>query len=87
MSRNQQRKFSLLLVDDEPAILASLKRVFRKAPYDIHTAANGIAALKILEHTRIDATLVDLKMPEMDGMQLLSEIKAKWPSIHVVILT
>ncbi len=87
MSQDLQRQFSLLLVDDEPAILASLKRVFRKAPYDIHTAANGIEALEILQQTRIDGALVDLKMPEMDGMHLLKKIKAKWPSIHVVMLT
>jgi response regulator RpfG family c-di-GMP phosphodiesterase len=38
MDNREDRQFSLLLVDDEPAILASLKRVFRKAPYKIHTA-------------------------------------------------
>ena len=87
MGQDLQCQFSLLLVDDEPAILSSLKRVFRKSPYDIHTAENGIVAMEILRRTRIDAALVDLKMPEMNGMQLLTEIKTNWPFIHVVILT
>lgn len=87
MQNDQNHQFSLMLVDDEPAILASLKRVFRKAPYHIHTAANGIAALEILQHTPIDAALVDLKMPEMDGMALLKRIETSWPFIQVVILT
>lgn len=87
MQNDQNHQFSLMLVDDDPAILASLKRVFRKVPYDIHTAANGMAALELLQHTHIDAALVDLKMPEMDGMQLLKHIQANWPTIQVVILT
>jgi DNA-binding NtrC family response regulator len=87
MKNDQNDQFSLMLVDDEPAILASLIRVFRQAPYNIHTAANGIAALEILQRTHIDVALVDLKMPEMDGMQLLQHIEANWPSIRVVILT
>jgi DNA-binding NtrC family response regulator len=87
MDQDSNRKFSLLLVDDEPAVLTALKRVFRKAPYDIHTAENGIAAMEMLQQTHIDAALVDLKMPEMDGMELLERIKAKWPAVHVVMLT
>jgi DNA-binding NtrC family response regulator len=87
MQNDQNHQFSLMLVDDEPAILASLKRVLRKAPYDIHTAASAIAALELLQHTHIDAALVDLKMPDMDGLQLLNRIETNWPTIQVVILT
>jgi DNA-binding NtrC family response regulator len=87
MGHNAKRQFSLLLVDDEPAILSSLKRIFRRAPYEIHTAENGMAAMEILSRNPIDAALVDLKMPEMDGMELLEKIKANWPAVHVVMLT
>ena len=87
MDQHTQRQFSLLLVDDESAILSSLKRVFREAPYDIHTADNGMAAIEVMEQNPIDAALVDLKMPDMDGMQLLEEIKVKWPCVHVLMLT
>lgn len=87
MASQQPKQFSLLMVDDEPAILASLKRVFRKSPYDIHTAPDGPAALNILAKNDIDAALVDLKMPGMDGMALLKEIRDRWPAIRVIILT
>ncbi len=87
MESNKQRQFSLLLVDDESAILSALKRVFRKAPYVIYTADNGLAALNVLQTTQIDAALVDIKMPEMSGMELLAQIQAKWPMVRVVILT
>jgi DNA-binding NtrC family response regulator len=87
MEPTTKRPFSLMLVDDEPKILASLKRLFRNAPYRIHTADNGMAAMEILARKTIDAALVDLKMPGMDGMQLLQKIKADWPAVHVVMLT
>lgn len=87
MEVNQDRRFTLLIVDDEAAVLAALKRVFRKSPYDLHTAENGLAALEIMRRTPIDAALVDLMMPEMDGMALLEQIRARWPAVQVVILT
>jgi DNA-binding NtrC family response regulator len=87
MDNVESRQFSLMLVDDEPAVLASLKRVFRKAPYRICTAENGHLALELLQETKVDAALVDLKMPEMDGLELLARIREQWPWIQVVILT
>ncbi|MDA8138678.1 MAG: sigma-54 dependent transcriptional regulator [Desulfobacteraceae bacterium] len=87
MENTSERRFSLLLVDDEPTILSSLKRVFRNAPYDLWAAESGAAALELLHQTVVDAALVDLKMPQMDGMELLSQIRAKYPAIRVIILT
>jgi DNA-binding NtrC family response regulator len=87
MENQENRKFSLLLVDDEPAVLDALKRVFRKAPYEILTAGNGRIALQMLQKGRVDAALVDLKMPEMDGLELLEQMRGQWPWVQVVILT
>jgi len=87
MDNVERPQFSLMLVDDEPAVLASLKRVFRGAPYKIHTAENGIKALELLQEHKVDAALVDLLMPEMSGLELLERICKQWPWIHVVILT
>ncbi len=87
MQNEHKRQFSLLLVDDEPAILGALKRVFRKAPYMIHTAENGEIAMDLLERTPVDAALVDLQMPQMDGMTLLAKMRDQWPYVRVVILT
>ncbi|RJQ78553.1 MAG: sigma-54-dependent Fis family transcriptional regulator [Desulfobacteraceae bacterium] len=87
METNQERRFALLLVDDEPMILSTLKRVFRNFPYDLHTAENGRVALQVLKQTPIDAALVDLMMPEMNGMELLAEMRNSYPHVWVVILT
>jgi DNA-binding NtrC family response regulator len=87
MDHKGKPEFSLLLVDDEPAVLSALKRVFRNAPYQIHTAENGRAALELLARTTIHAALIDFKMPQMDGLELLEQMRGQWPSIKVVILT
>ena len=87
MLDNFERLFNLLLVDDEPNILASLKRVFRKAPYKIHCAENGYQALDLIKNNIIDFAIVDLMMPQIDGMALLKQIREQWPSIRVLILT
>ena len=87
MDPKEKTEFSLLLVDDEPEVLSSLKRVFRKAPYRIHTAGNGRDAMEMLNRTAIHAALIDFKMPEMDGMELLEQMRERWPSIKVVMLT
>jgi DNA-binding NtrC family response regulator len=87
MGKEQLRKFSLLFVDDESSILSSMQRIFRKSPYELHTATNGFEALDVLEKTPVDAAFVDLKMPKMDGMVLLEQMRADYPSVRVVILT
>jgi DNA-binding NtrC family response regulator len=79
--------FSLLMVDDEPAVLASLKRVFSKDNYRIHTAHSGLDALDLLGKVRIDAALIDMKMPGMDGLALLTKMRKKYPQIMVIMLT
>lgn len=87
MDVNQGRRFQLLLVDDEATILAALKRVFRKSPYSLHTAENGLDALDLLEQKPIDAAIIDMKMPRMDGLELLERIGEKWPQVRTVMLT
>ena len=68
-------RFSLLFVDDDPQILSLLKGIFAKEGYHIHTAPNGPDALSLLAKTNIDAALIDLRMPEMDGLTLLEKIR------------
>jgi len=87
MVDNTRRRFGLLLVDDEPNIISALKRLFHNAPYDLHCAGSGAAALEVLQQTPVDLALIDLKMPGMDGMTLLKEICSNWPSVRVLILT
>ena len=87
MDRERDRPFSLLLVDDEPRILSGLKRVFFEQDYVLHEAESGEQALDVLERERVDAALLDLRMPGMDGLELLKSVKELRPELMVLMLT
>ena len=82
-----QSKFSFLVVDDDPKIISLLKSAFKETNYQIHTAQNGPSALALMEKVRVDATLIDLVMPEMDGITLLKEIKENYPETMAIMLS
>ena len=80
-------RFSVVFVDDEEMILSSLQRSFIKENFELHSASSGREALDIIESSNIDLVLTDLKMPVMNGMALLQEIKGKYPDVTVIMLT
>jgi DNA-binding NtrC family response regulator len=82
-----QSKFSFLIVDDDPGVISILKSAFSDTSYQIYTAMNGKSALALMEKVRIDATLIDLVMPEMDGITLLKEIKKDYPETMAIMLS
>lgn len=86
MAENQY-KFGLLLVDDDLHIIKILKRAFKNEPYEVFTADSGEKALTILSSETVDAALVDIRMPGMDGITLLDQIKQYHPEVTVVMLT
>lgn len=85
--KSESSIFTLLLVDDDPGVLSSLKRAFFEEGYRILVADQGDKALAIAENTEIHAALIDYRMPGMDGLTLLQKLKALRPSTMVIILT
>lgn len=77
----------ILFVDDEPLILSSLKRVASKLDVDIVTAGSGALALEILAKQPVDVIVSDMKMPEMDGIQLFEQVAKLSPETVRIILT
>ena len=78
----------VLLVDDENLLLDSLEIILSLNDMEVVGKANdGIAALRILEHTECDIALVDLNMKGMGGIELIGEIKKKYPSLKILVLT
>jgi len=82
----------VLVVDDSAAIRKILTRVLRQtgmAIQTIHEAGDGQEALELMAQHRIDLVLSDINMPKMDGLQLLSALKAspQWHNIPVVMIT
>jgi DNA-binding NtrC family response regulator len=81
-------KDRLLIVDDEPDMLQLLKRSLEPdLGCDLLTAPSGEAALRILAAGRVDLVLADIKMPGMDGLELLDLIKRQYPDLTVMMMT
>ena len=77
----------LLFVDDAPEILSAIRRSFFDSEYDVLTAESGMSALDILKTTEISLIVSDLRMPEMDGYQLLAAVKREYPHVIRIILS
>jgi len=82
-----EKKPIILVVDDEKEIREAISRHFRFLGYEIETAENGKIALQILQDKRIDVIISDIKMPVMDGIELLREVKLIYPLTHVIMIT
>jgi DNA-binding NtrC family response regulator len=80
---------TLLLVDDETAFLDAMARRLKKRDFEILTASSGMDALEMLTRNgeKIEVVILDVKMPGMDGIETLAEIKRKYPLVEVVMLT
>ena len=69
----------ILFVDDEKQILRALKRLFVSSEYDVHFAESGEKALELIEASDFDLLVTDIRMPEMDGLELLRQVKSESP--------
>ncbi|HZX64337.1 MAG TPA: sigma-54 dependent transcriptional regulator [Myxococcales bacterium] len=87
MSESGREPATLLLVDDEPANLDSLERIFAREGYKTQRAETGAAALAALRDKPADVVLTDLMMPGMSGQELLRAVKAVAPDAEVVLMT
>ncbi|MDF2543823.1 MAG: signal transduction protein [Herbinix sp.] len=84
MSEGMKR---ILIVDDEVQILRTLSRLFLDTDYEAITAENGADALHLLEMTEVDLIISDMRMPLLDGYELLNQVKEKYPKIIRIILS
>ncbi|MBI2931270.1 MAG: response regulator [Planctomycetes bacterium] len=80
-------KAKVLVVDDENVVCASLNRVLSEDGYSVDTAHNGYSALQRIEEEPFDIAFVDLRMPGMDGLEVLRRIRKRHPQTQVVIVT
>jgi len=83
----KMEKPKILLVDDEERFLTTTQKVLHKKGYEVLTATSGAAALKALGEKSVDVAILDVKMPGMDGIATLKEIKRHHPLVEVIMLT
>jgi len=77
----------ILCVDDEPNVLSALRRMFTLEGCTISVADSGAAALQALADERFDVIISDMQMPEMNGAQLLQQVRQQWPHTMRILLT
>ena len=80
-------KEKVLLVDDEKAFVDTLAERLRNRGMAVSTTGSPVEALARTEEEEFDAVILDLAMPEMDGIETLSRMKKKNPDLQVILLT
>lgn len=80
-------KMKMMLVDDEERFLSTTKKLLVRKGYDVLTAASGVEALENLSAHNVHVVVLDVKMPGMDGIETLREIKKRFPLVEVIMLT
>jgi DNA-binding NarL/FixJ family response regulator len=87
MSTN--RSIRLLIVDDHPVVRDGLSGIFAGDPdfEVVGQAANGVEAVTQAQELRADVVLMDLRMPEMGGVEAIKQLRKRTPSAHVIVLT
>jgi DNA-binding response OmpR family regulator len=76
-----------LLIDDEPNLLLTLTHILRSAGYQVIPAQNALDGLAVLQEQSIDVMIVDLKMPQIDGISLILQTRATHASLPIIIMT
>jgi DNA-binding NarL/FixJ family response regulator len=79
----------VLVVDDQPRARKSIKTLLATwvDAGQVREAANGREAVRLVEESQPDGVLMDVRMPEMDGIEATRLIKARWPQIKVIVLS
>jgi CheY-like chemotaxis protein len=75
----------ILVVDDEEAIRLLYREELSEAGYQVDLAADGTEALRMVEHSRPDLMTIDIRMPGMDGIELLAKVRAKYRELPIII--
>jgi len=78
---------NILIIDDEASLLNTLSRILQKVGCSVIGAANGAEALRLLSNSPFDLVYLDLWLPDMNGLQVLQEIRKSHPKLPVILLT
>ena len=84
---NAKHRARILVVDDEPAARSALAEILKEEGYEVRSAADGFKALGRAETFAPDVLITDLKMPGMDGVELMHKLREKVPDVAAIVMT
>ena len=87
MSASDQQRHTILIVEDEPALLRGLKDNFSHAGYTVHTAADGRAGLDAALNLRPDLILLDIMLPHVNGYEICQTLRGEGLNMPIIMLT
>ena len=87
LTRPDGSPIRVLTVDDEPSLTELLSMAMRYEGWDVSTAASGSAAVKVAREVRPDAIVLDMMLPDFDGLEVMRRIRMDQPDVPVIFLT
>lgn len=80
-------KNSIIIIEDDIELCEELKQILEDEGFSIITANNGLDGLNLIKNNRFDLVLLDLKMPEINGLEILKSVKKNYKQLKVIIMT
>jgi DNA-binding NtrC family response regulator len=77
----------ILVIDDETIVRTSCERTLTPEGYEVISASGGQEGIEYLQNQSFELVLLDLKMPDIDGIEVLTRIKKEWPDTKVIMIT
>jgi DNA-binding NtrC family response regulator len=87
VNADQEKPLKILVVDDEPNILEVIQSFLESEGYEVRTADSGASVFSGLDGDDTNIVLLDIRMPDIDGLQCLRYIKDKYPTVEVVMMS
>ncbi|MGH8649050.1 MAG: response regulator transcription factor, partial [Burkholderiales bacterium] len=87
MKNKMDRRTRILIIEDEPAMVAGLRDNFEYEGYEVISAGDGLAGLERALADDPDLVVLDVMMPQMSGLEVCKQLKARQPSIPIIMLT
>ena len=85
--RQAQAGMSILVIDDDPEIRSSVGMFLQARGHMVYEASDGLVGVKVLRREAVDIVITDVKMPGMDGFEVLREVKRLSPDTEVIVIT